>query len=93
LREPGVVVVEVLPGSAAARAGLRGFPSRDRGINLHGDEIVQVDGRPVRSAGDLLRAVSTRHAGDVLRLSVARIGRRGMARPVLSVPVKLPPLQ
>jgi S1-C subfamily serine protease len=93
LVEPGVLVMQVVPGSAGARAGLRGFSRSDTAFNVHGDEIVRVDGRPVRRPRDLLQTISARHAGDVLTLSVARPGKRGAARSVLSVAVKLPPRQ
>jgi serine protease Do len=53
----GAVVIEVLPGSLAAEAGLR-----------PGDVIQEVNRRPVRSAGEFARAVEQAGAGDLVVL-------------------------
>ena len=57
--EPGVLILRVRPGSPAARAELS-----------RGDLVVEVRGEPVRSVGDLDRAV--RAAGDSLTMRVLR---------------------
>jgi regulator of sigma E protease len=54
------VIDDVLPGSPAQRAGV-----------APGDSIVAIDGRPVRTFGDLVDAVSPA-AGRELRLEIAR---------------------
>jgi DNA-binding MarR family transcriptional regulator len=58
-QEPGVLVLRVVPGSPAEQADLS-----------RGDLIVTVDGAPIRSIGELDRAVRT--AQTDLRLSVLR---------------------
>ncbi len=63
-RQAGVEVVEVVEGSPAARAGLR--PE---------DLIVEVDGVPVRDAGDVQRLMVGDLIGRPVRTSVVREGR------------------
>jgi len=66
LPETGVLVLEVVPDSPAARAGLR-----------QGDIIEQVDGDPVSDATALQEAIAVRRIGDELTLQVQRDGRSG----------------
>ncbi|MFT3907136.1 MAG: trypsin-like peptidase domain-containing protein [Steroidobacteraceae bacterium] len=58
---PGVIVSQVLPGSAAARAGV-----------LSGDVIVALDGRPVGSNSELLRHIAARAPGDRVQITLRR---------------------
>jgi S1-C subfamily serine protease len=51
----GVVVVSTEPGSAADEAGFRA-----------GDVILEVDGLPVNSVGQVLRAITTAEAKYVI---------------------------
>jgi S1-C subfamily serine protease len=75
----GAVITSVRPGSPGARAGLRGG-SRERDFNgvaftYGGDVLVAIDGSPVRSANDVVRAVSERlRPGQVARLTIVRDG-------------------
>jgi S1-C subfamily serine protease len=72
----GAVIMNVVEGSGADRAGLRGTrQGRGRRVEL-GDVIQSVDGKPVTSSGDLLLALEERKAGDVVRVGVLRDGRR-----------------
>jgi len=57
----GALIGEVVPESAAARAGLRSQ-----------DLIVQADSQAISSAADLTAYVATRHAGDRLVFTVMR---------------------
>lgn len=57
----GACAVQVQPGSAAARCGLR-----------DGDVIVVADGRPVADFADFTAAVSLRAAGEEMALEVVR---------------------
>jgi S1-C subfamily serine protease len=60
----GALVVRVVPGSAAAAAGLRAGRRLEsfRGLGVHvgGDAIVAIDGIPVESAEDVVRIVASR---------------------------------
>jgi S1-C subfamily serine protease len=60
----GAWVGSVSPHSPAAEAGVR-----------HGDEIIALDGHPVASGDDLMRAISRKHPGDQVNLDVKRYGR------------------
>jgi serine protease Do len=68
-RPGGTVVTSVAPGSPAADAGL-----------APGDRIVSVDGRAVRDARALSRAVESAPAGKDLTLVVERQGRKFEAK-------------
>ncbi len=68
----GVVVVRTLPGSPAARAGLRGVDPRTGEI---GDVIVGVNGKPVRRLSDLTSELERPGGGQPLELTVERGGR------------------
>jgi len=61
--EGGLVVNRVLPGGPAEAAGLR-----------EGDVIRSIDGEPISSESELRTALRPRHAGDEIRLAVARAG-------------------
>jgi Do/DeqQ family serine protease len=61
----GVLVVEMLRGSAADRAGME-----------PGDVVVAVDGRPVESAAQLRNELARAAVGSRLRITVTRDGRR-----------------
>jgi 2-alkenal reductase len=80
-QEHGAVVQSVASGSPADRAGLRGGKDEAEfeGVAFcpGGDLIVAVDGKPVRSAEDVVRAVNQqRFPGDEIRLTVLRGSER-----------------
>ncbi|GJE28315.1 S1C family serine protease [Methylobacterium organophilum] len=68
----GVVVLRVLPGSPAARAGLRGVDPQTSEI---GDVIVGVNDRPVHRLADLNAAVEAAGLDSAVTLLVERDGR------------------
>ena len=61
----GVVIVELLRGSSAARAGLE-----------PGDVVMAVDGRPVLDAAQLRNELAAAKVGGEMRLTVRRESRR-----------------
>ena len=61
----GVLIAEVVDGSAAAVAGL-----------MIGDVLLAIDGTPARDGDELLRALTARRAGEPRRLAILRGGRR-----------------
>ena len=75
-RGAGLEVVEVVPGSPAARAGLR-----------REDLVIDVDGVPVADAGDLQRLMVEEAIGRPLRV---RLFRGGDLLDLTVVPVELP---
>ena len=86
----GVVILKVNPGSAAAAAGLMGATvSRDGGI-VPGDTIVAINGKPVRSVGELLARLDDYAVGDTVQVTLLRDGRRTDV-PVVLQPERLTP--
>jgi 2-alkenal reductase len=73
----GVVIVRTLPGSPAARAGLRGVDARTGEI---GDIIIGVNGRPVQRLSDLTAELERTGVGKPVELTVVRDGRRQNVR-------------
>jgi 2-alkenal reductase len=69
----GVIVVRTVPGSPAARAGLRGIDPNSGAV---GDVIVGVNGKPVRRLGDLTDALEQAGIGHDVQLDVERNGQR-----------------
>ncbi len=80
---PGVVVLEVMAGSPAARAQLRPTQITASGRVSLGDVIESVDGRPVESFAELINVLDVREFGDRITLGI----RRGQQR--IEVPVTL----
>jgi S1-C subfamily serine protease len=77
----GAAVQAVAGGSPADRAGLRGGGGEEEFDGLTfcpgGDVIVAVDGQPVSSAEDVVRAVNQQQLpGDEIRLTVLRGAER-----------------
>src|SRR5918998_480782 len=68
----GIVILRTLPGSPAARAGLRGVDPRTGTI---GDIITAVNGRPIRRLSDLTAALEQTGVGKPVELTVERDGR------------------
>jgi serine protease Do len=66
----GVLVLNVVPDSPAARAGLRGQSGEPPG-----DVIVALDGEPVDDWNDLLGLLGAREPGQRVRLGIQRNGR------------------
>lgn len=89
VKSQGVLVQGVLPGSAAAAAGL--LPTR-RGLGgiIAGDLVTAADGRGVTGEGDLVAAVEAHQVGETIALTVRR-GEGGEEKDVqeLTINVKL----
>jgi S1-C subfamily serine protease len=68
----GVIVVEVVRGSGAAKAGLQGVKRTPNGRTQLGDVIVAVDAVPVGDNDALLTRLETHKAGDTVTVTVVR---------------------
>lgn len=71
----GAYVTQVVPGSPADKAGLRGGdqPTSIQGLEAGGDLIVAIDGREVKRFDDLLRyLLNNKSPGDTVILTVLR---------------------
>jgi S1-C subfamily serine protease len=71
----GVVLVEVAPGSPAARAGLQPFRRGPRGEIIGGDIITAVNDEAVADLDDMLTLLERRQPGDSVTLSLWRNGQ------------------
>ncbi|CAD5376539.1 PDZ domain-containing protein [Pseudomonas sp. OF001] len=72
----GVVVLRVLPGSAAQQAGLRGLRQARDGSLVPGDVIVALEGETVDSVERLLARLDDHRVGDTVSVEVLRGERR-----------------
>jgi S1-C subfamily serine protease len=79
----GVLVVDVVQGSAAAKAGLRPTRREVSGRVRLGDVITAVDGKKVESPNDLFLALEKHKVGDTINVTVLREGKTVQARVVL----------
>jgi S1-C subfamily serine protease len=77
----GLLVVQVLPGGAAARAGLKGGTERaylgNIPITIGGDLIVAIDGQDVQDQQELSHIMNSHRAGDTVKITIYR-GKRKM---------------
>jgi S1-C subfamily serine protease len=77
--ENGVLILKVLPGGAAERAGLKGGNQvaylGNEQITIGGDLIVALDGQQVADSGDISTIMDRHQAGDAVTVTVVR-GRR-----------------
>jgi len=76
----GLLIVEVVPGSAAERAGLRGGTERaylgNAPIMIGGDLVVAIDGQPVEDQQDLSHVMQNHRSGDTVTVTVYRGKKR-----------------
>ena len=77
----GLLIVQVVPGSAAENAGLRGGTERaflgNIPIMVGGDLIVAIDGEKVEDQQELAQIMNNHRAGDTVRVTVFR-GKKKM---------------
>ena len=68
----GVVILSVAPGSAAARAGLRGVRVGRDGSVAAGDIVVAVAGHPVTAVAEFLGRLDDQEVGATISITVVR---------------------
>ncbi|MGH9512006.1 MAG: S1C family serine protease [Terriglobales bacterium] len=72
----GLLIIEVVPGGAADRAGLRGGSERaylgNTPIMLGGDLIVAIDGQEIQDQQDYSHSMNNHRAGDTVKVMVYR---------------------
>ncbi|MGH9530612.1 MAG: S1C family serine protease [Terriglobales bacterium] len=77
----GLLILQVVPGGAAERAGLHGGNEHaylgNTPIMLGGDLIVAIDGQDVENEQDLAQSMDNHRAGDTVKITVYR-GRKKM---------------
>jgi S1-C subfamily serine protease len=93
--ERGAAVQDVNPSTPAASAGFRPGGAEkvfeDIRIKPGGDLIVAIDGRPVDSADDVVRAVTTKLPGQKVTFTVVRGGERRAIDVTLGTRPEIPP--
>jgi S1-C subfamily serine protease len=72
----GVLIVNVVPGGAAANAGLRGVVQTEEGDFELGDIIVAIDGEKVDNNDDLFKTLDKHKVGDTVNVEIFRQNRR-----------------
>lgn len=72
----GVLFHEVVPGSAADKAGLRPTYQDNRRRIIVGDVIVGADDKPIRTLNDLFKVLDNHKVGDALDLTIVRENRQ-----------------
>jgi S1-C subfamily serine protease len=82
--QKGALVLEVMPGSPAEKAGMAGGSRRiqvgNHILQVGGDVIVSMDGEPVTEADMVIRKIRKLRAGDRIRFEV--VGSRGGVRKI-----------
>jgi predicted metalloprotease with PDZ domain len=79
LEEQTVLVDKVLPGSAAAEAGIQ-----------PGDAFVSIDDFPIAEQGDVVLVISGKKPGDTAKVVLKRDGAEVTVTPTLTVPPEMP---
>jgi S1-C subfamily serine protease len=78
--DSGLLIIRVVSGGAAERAGLKGGTERaylgNTPIMLGGDLIVAIDGQDVQDQQELSRVMNNHRAGDSVRVTIYRGKRR-----------------
>jgi S1-C subfamily serine protease len=84
----GILIERVLPGGAAARAGLHGGSQLaykgNTQVMLGGDLIVGCDGQEITTPQDFSNALNAHHAGDTVVLTIYRGQQRMTVKVTLS---------
>lgn len=82
----GVMVVQVSPGSPAARAGVMPFRRGSRGEVVAGDVITAINDEPVADLDDMLANLERRQAGETVQLTLWRGGQTRRQAVTLAAP-------
>ncbi len=79
--DSGLLILQVVPGGAAERAGIHGGSEHayigNTPITLGGDLIVAIDGQEIQDERDLAQSMNNHRAGDTVKVTVYR-GKKKM---------------
>ena len=76
----GILVVDIVPGSAAAKAGIRPTRREGSGRVRLGDVITAIDGKKVESPNELFILLENYKVGEVVNISLLRDGKTSRRR-------------
>ena len=79
----GVLIVDVVPGSPAAKAGIRPTMRGALGRVKLGDVIIAIDGKKIESVNDLFLLLEQYKVGDMITIAVLRDGKRRQVKVTL----------
>lgn len=85
----GAVVIDVLEGTPAEKAGVQLPAATPRGVIVSADIIIGVDGQKVTNSQDLINYVRSKKVGDKVNLEIAR----GKERVTLAVTLEARPAE
>ena len=73
----GALITDVMAGSPADKAGLKGASrSANGGTPTGGDVITAIDGHPIASVDDVGTYLDSKHVGDSITLTIIRDGQQ-----------------
>jgi S1-C subfamily serine protease len=85
--DSGLLIVDVVPGSAAERAGLRAGTEKaylgNYPIMIGGDLLVAIEGQPVEDQQDLSHVMQNHRSGDTVTVTIYRGKKRMDVKVVL----------
>jgi S1-C subfamily serine protease len=81
--DEGALILQVVPGGPAQKAGLHGTGYDEDGGLVRGDVIVALDGSAIHSGNDLFTALDAHKPGDTVTLMIVRAGQRQDVRATL----------
>jgi len=79
----GVLIVDVVPGSPAAKAGIRPTMRGALGRVKLGDVIIAIDRKKIESVNDLFLLLEQYKVGDMITIAVLRDGKRRQVKVTL----------
>lgn len=79
----GIMILRVLPDSAAHKAGLKGAALNRNGTLIPGDIIISLQGKKISSLRDLLNQLDNYQVGQTVKIGILREGRK------MEIPVTL----
>ena len=75
LKTKGILVLNVVPGSGAEKAGMQPTQQTANGRTILGDLIKEIDGLEVANSKDLFRVLDKKSVGDKITVTVERNGK------------------